>query len=44
MKQAFPRHREANDLLAALTGGYLNNFKDYPRALSGGVTAGEAIV
>lgn len=46
MKQAFPRHQESDNLLRALAGlsATGSDASDYPRALGGGLTAGEALV
>jgi prepilin-type N-terminal cleavage/methylation domain-containing protein len=48
MKQAFPRSRESDNLLRLLVGLTADSNSadqsDYPRPLSGGITAGEAVV
>jgi prepilin-type N-terminal cleavage/methylation domain-containing protein len=44
MKQAFPRHQESDDLLLVLVEIFARNPIDYPRTLSGGISANEAIV
>lgn len=44
MKQAFPRHQESDDLFRVLVEIFAKNSADYPRTLSGGISANEAIV
>lgn len=44
MKQAFPRHRESDDLLRLLVGLKTADTTNYPTPLAGGMSSGEALV